>query len=149
MDIDIKFKVKGAAAEKIIDLFFSNQGYSVSRSKDSNYDRLIQDKKIEIKFSTEWDNDLGYVFQQIRNQDYDYIVCLGVMPSDAHLWVIPKDKYITEWENGINVKSQHGGATSSETSWFRVIMGKSDDWLKHYGGTIEEGLDVFEKLVRS
>ncbi|MDA8399734.1 MAG: hypothetical protein M0008_06755 [Actinomycetota bacterium] len=44
---------------------------------------------MEIKVSTLWQSGV-YKFQQIRDQEYDYLLYLGVPPFDAHAWLLPK-----------------------------------------------------------
>jgi hypothetical protein len=44
---------------------------------------LINGHRVEIKFSTLWQEGI-YNFQQIRDQNYEYAVCLGISPFEAH-----------------------------------------------------------------
>ena len=41
-----------------------------------------------------------YKFQQIRNQNYRFVVCLGISPHDAHCWIIPKNVLMELWAKG-------------------------------------------------
>ena len=45
--------------------------------------------RTEIKFSTLWAKQF-YKFQQIGDQNYEFLVCLGVSPFTAHAWVFEK-----------------------------------------------------------
>lgn len=51
--------------------------------------RIIAGRRVEIKFSTLWESGL-YTFQKIRDQNYEFVVCLRISPFDAHCWVISK-----------------------------------------------------------
>ena len=46
----------GAIGEKIIASWLSMHDFSVSRSPDSDADRIVENKRVEIKFSTLWEN---------------------------------------------------------------------------------------------
>ena len=73
----------GKIGEQLVAGWLASRGFNVSRSGDSEADRVVEEKRIEIKFSTLWKGG-GYKFQQLRDQDYDLVVCLGVSPFDAH-----------------------------------------------------------------
>lgn len=69
----------GAIGEKLVAGWLAARGFNVVRSGDSEADRVIEGKRVEIKFSTQWANG-GYKFQQLRDQRYDLAICLGVSP---------------------------------------------------------------------
>ncbi len=64
------------------------KGLAVERSRDSEADRVIAGVRVEIKFSTLWRDRGGYTFQQLRDQNYEVAVFLGISPFDAHCWVV-------------------------------------------------------------
>jgi hypothetical protein len=74
---------RGAIGEKLVAGWLAARDFNVSRSPDSDADRIIEGKRVEIKFSTLWANG-GYKFQQLRDQDYELAICLGVCPFDDH-----------------------------------------------------------------
>lgn len=122
----------GAIGEQLVAAWSAAKGFDVTRTGDSEADRIIEGHRIEIKFSTLWKNG-GYKFQQIRDQNYDFCFCLGVSPFEAHAWLIPKDillKYV------IGHMGQHTGAQGSDTSWLGFEVGKEFDWMKPYGGSL-------------
>ncbi len=79
----------GKVGEQLVSEWCEANGFKVTRSPDTEADRLIGGRRVEIKFSTLWDSGV-YKFQQIRDQNYEYVVCLGISPFDAHCWIIPK-----------------------------------------------------------
>ena len=64
---------KGAIGEQLVAGWCAAKGLDVVRSKNSDADRIIGGRKIEIKFSTLWQTGV-YKFQQLRDQDYEYTV---------------------------------------------------------------------------
>lgn len=66
-------------------------GLEVAGPSNAGHDRLVAGHKVEIKFSTLWEQG-DYVFQQLRNQDYEYALLLGVSPLTAHAWLVPSRK---------------------------------------------------------
>ena len=79
----------GKIAEDLVAGWLAAKGFNVSRCTDSDADRVIESKRVEIKSSTLWRNG-QYKFQQIRDQNYDIAICLGISPFEAHCWVIEK-----------------------------------------------------------
>lgn len=82
---------KGAIGEKLVSQYLQNKGFNISRSPDSEADRVVSGQRVEIKTSMLWENG-SYKFQQLRDQNYRFVICLGLSPFDAHCWVIPKEK---------------------------------------------------------
>jgi hypothetical protein len=80
---------KGKLGKLLVYQWCALKGLSVDRSRDSEADMLINGHRVEVKFSTLWQSGI-YKFQQIRDQNYEYSVCLGVSPFEAHCWVISK-----------------------------------------------------------
>jgi hypothetical protein len=133
---------KGKLGKHLIFQWCALKGLSVDRSPDSEADMLINGHRVELKFSTLWKVG-SYKFQQIRDQDYEYAVCLGISPQEAHCWVISKTtlkKFV------IGHIGQHTGLTSTETSWFPVNPNNPPEWLNSCGGTLEEAFLVLKSL---
>ena len=110
----------------------AGKGFDVLRSPDSEADRIIEGHRIEVKCSTLWANG-GYKFQQVRDQDYDYLFCLGISPFDVHAWFIPKSvlqAYV------IGHMGQHTGATGTDTAWIGFTVGREYEWMKPFGGSL-------------
>lgn len=124
----------GAIGEKLVEGWSAGNGFEVSRTGDSDADRLIHGHRVEIKFSTLWKTGV-YKFQQIRDQNYDYCFCLGVSPFEAHAWLIPK---AVLREHVIGKMGQHTGVAAADTAWLSFTVGQEYDWMKPYGGSLAE-----------
>lgn len=83
-----------------------------------------------------------YKFQQIRDQNYDMIVCLGVSPFDAHCWAMTKDEVMGRCgrPDGEGLPHQHGGQAGTDTCWLTVDPAAAHAWLKPHGGSLGDGL---------
>lgn len=135
-------RTKGAVGEKLVAKWAENQGFQVKRSTNSDADRIINGHRIEIKMSTLWGTG-GFKFQQIREQEYDYCLCLGLMPQDARAWLLPKDllrQYV------IGHMPQHTGSAGSDTFWLGFPADRPFDWMDGYGGTLDDVADAFRSL---
>jgi hypothetical protein len=88
-----------------------------------------------------WESGI-YNFQQIRDQDYEYVICLGISPFDAHCWVISKDvlrQYV------IGHTPQHTGRRGTDTFWLQVTVASPPEWLTAYGGSLAEAYEIMRK----
>lgn len=122
---------RGKAGEVLAEEWLRRLGYPVSRAKSRHYDRLVGSSRVEIKFSTLWTDDDVYKFQQIRNQEYDVVLCLAVSPHDAHAWLVPKHVMVEE------AKPQHGGSAGRDTRWLVFKAAAPPQRLEAYGGELE------------
>jgi lipocalin len=103
---------------------------------------LINGHRVEIKFSTLWKTGI-YRFQQLRDQNYEYSVCLGISPFEAHCWVISKSilkQYV------IGHMGQHTGSSGQETALLPVKPHKPPEWLAPYGGALDQAFSVLKSL---
>jgi hypothetical protein len=139
---------RGVIGEKLIAGWLAARGFNVARSGDSDADRVIEGKRIEIKFSTRWSNGT-YVFQQLRDQDYELAMCLGVSPFDAHCWIVPKPDIMRLWKEEHLIQNQHRGRRGEDTGWFRVSVDDVPAWLRKpkYGGTLSKAVAVLSKIT--
>lgn len=136
--------LRGKLGVSLIRGWLGAKDFSVDVSGDSEADLLINRHRVEVKFSTLWKSGV-YKFQQIRDQNYEYAICLGVSPFEAHCWVISKPILN---EHVIGHKPQHRGAKGTDTFWFSVEPNNPPGWLLECGGTLEEALVVLRKLSR-
>ena len=133
---------KGKLGKQLVFQWCALKGLAVDRSPDSEADMLVNGHRVEIKFSTLWKVGI-YTFQQIREQNYEYSVCLGISPFDAHCWVISKPflrRYV------IGHMGQHTGMAGQETSWFSVQPDNPPEWLVPFGGTLDEAFAILKAL---
>lgn len=129
----------GAIGEKLVAGWLAARGFNVSRCGDADADRIIEEKRVEIKFSTLWENG-GYKFQQLRDQRYDLVICLGVSPFSAHCWIVPKEDIIRLWKIEHKIASQHGGQYGVDTAWIDVRPENPPEWLERYGGSLADAI---------
>ena len=137
----------GAVFESLVAGWCAAKGLDVTRSPDSDADRVIDGLRAEIKGSTLWRNG-SYKFQQLRDQNYRMVVCMGISPFDAHCWVIEKATVMELWSSGV-ISSQHGGAAGTDTAWITVDPNNPPDWLRPFGGRLSEGFAQMRALTRS
>ena len=133
---------RGAVGEKLVRKFLEKEGFTVTDSPGTDSDINVNDYNVEIKFSTLWQNG-GYRFQQIRDQDYDILLCLGISPDDAHAWVVAKSKIV--WDE---MPNQHGGRRGSDTWWITCHPSESPyEWLLPSDGDLSKMLAELKKLT--
>jgi len=135
---------KGKLGSNLIKQWCALKGLTIGTSPDSEADLLINNHRVEVKFSSLWETGI-YRFQQIRDQNYEFIICLGISPHDAHCWVIDK---ATLREKVIGHMGQHTGRASKETSWLTVNPKSPPDWLMEFGGSLSEAYDVLKILKK-
>ncbi len=130
----------GAIGEKLVAGWCAAKDMDVTKAPNSDCDRVINGKRVEIKFSRLWKTGL-YKFQQLRDQEYDYAVCLGFSPFDAHCWVLSKELIMEQWGRRDGLPHQHGGASGSDTVWLSVVPDKIQPWLQPCGGRLREAFE--------
>lgn len=118
------------------------KGLTVTAARGRGADLVIEGHRVRLKRATLWATD-QYTFQQIRDEDYEYLMCLGLSPFVAHCWVIPKDVAMTR------AAPQHGGRRGRDTRWIRPFPATDPpEWLRTYGGTLAEAGVVLQRLTR-
>lgn len=134
---------RGAIGERLVSDWFAAKGADVLRSPDAEADRIIEGFRCEIKVSTIWNSGV-YKFQQIRDQSYELLICLGLSPYQAHCWILPKPILL---QYVIGIMGQHTGAQGQETAWLTVNPAQPLSWLNDYGGTLEDAWRVFQRMI--
>ena len=138
---------KGKIAEQLVAKWCVGHGLSVRQSPDREADRIIENVRVEIKSSTLWESGI-YKFQQLRDQNYDLALCVGLSPFDAHCWILPKDEIMRRWQSGDeDIRSQHSGSLGEDTAWLSVDPAQPPGWLREYGGTLEEGMNRLRSTI--
>lgn len=134
---------RGKIGEQLVAGFLASKGFGVDRVRDSQADLLVNGHRVEIKFSTLWEQGT-YTFQQIRDQNYEALICLGISPFDAHCWAVDKK---TLRRRVIGKLSQHGGAKGIDTAWMSFAPDKPYDWLSDCGGRLRDGVASLGRLL--
>jgi hypothetical protein len=137
----------GKIGELLVAGWLATKDFTVGPSPDSQADRLVNGKRVEVKFSTRWKTGV-YRFQQLRDQNYDFVVCLGICPFDAHCWAIPKAELLRRWRDRDGVFPQHGGSAGVDTAWLSFGVDNPPTWLDTYGGRLSEAAEIILKLVQ-
>jgi hypothetical protein len=130
----------GKVGEQLIAGWCAAKGLNVTRSGDSEADRVIEGRRVEIKFSTLWQSGI-YKFQQLRDQNYDYAICLGLSPFEARCWVISKELLT---EHIIGHTGQHRGKSAADTFWLSFPANNPPAWLNQCGGSLFDAFQVIK-----
>jgi hypothetical protein len=138
--LSLSAPAKGKLGRHLIATWCASKGFSVDRAEDKNANLIINGHRFATKFSTLWSNHI-YKFQQIRDTGYDFLVCLGISPSDAHCWVFDRKTILS------HVTIQHKGTKGSEY-WLSVNPTLPHEWLLEYGGSLDQAHAVMKKLLK-
>lgn len=131
---------RGKIGEQLLAGWCASRDLNVIRSENSDSDRIIEGQRVEIKMSTLW--GVGcYKFQQIRNQKYDYLICLGISPFNAHAWIMKKSEIPFS-----KLPHQHGGSKGKDTWWLSFNPGDPPGWLRKFGGRLSHVRKVLSSL---
>lgn len=137
---------KGAIGKRLISSLLEEWGFSVRPCRGRGADRLVNERRVAMKFSMLWDEGT-YKFQQIRDQRYEILICLGVSPSDAHSWVFTRDFLLEGWGNLEGFSNQHRGQEGTDTAWIHVDPTAPQAWLEPHGGALQNALEALSLLV--
>jgi hypothetical protein len=135
---------KGRLGKLLVYQWCALKGLAVDRCNDSEADMLINGHRAEVKFSTLWKSG-DYTFQQIRDQNYEFAIFLGISPFEAHCWVLSKlilKQYV------IGHMGQHTGSRGKETAWVTINPRNPPKWVIPYGGKLEDAFRVLKVLKR-
>ena len=130
----------GAHGRRELLSFLFKHGFKLGeKERGVPYHAMINGKEIVIKISTIWKGGKSYVFQQIKEDGWDYLLCLGISPEYDHLWIMSSE--------GIDkIPGQHTGAGAKETKWIHISPEEmKPDYLE--GGTLEEGLEAIHDAL--
>ena|ERR1035441_10415392 len=113
------------------------------------YSLRIAKKTIQVRFSTGWSGG-GFKFEQLRNESYAAVFCLGITPSRAFAWVIPKG-VIFKADGTILRKDgltpQHKGKGGSDTAWINVDVQSIPPWMDQCGGSVAEAISSLKTVL--
>ncbi len=133
---------KGKLGKQLVFQWCALKSLAVSHSPDSEADMLINGHRVEVKFSMLWKAGF-YKFQQIRDQNYEYCICLGISPHEAHCWVLSKPILL---QYVIGHLGQHTGSSGKETAWLTIEPQNPPKWMLSFGGTLEQAFIVLKSL---
>ena len=112
--VKLSSKSKGTFFEMIVHEFLESNCHDVKRAESSDYDRLIDGVKTEIKGSTRWKGSYSFRWQQLRmDEDYDDVIFLAVDYNEIRLYSSSKSKLIDTMNGGMvlpegcSFKQQH------------------------------------------
>lgn len=120
---------KGAVGKALVRRWAEQAGMQVAGKSGKGHDFQIDGLRVAVKLSLVWTDRL-FVFQQIRDQNYDVASLLALEPQRVRLWIVPKEVL---WEHA---GWQHTGAAGHDTKWLHFQATKPCPWLKPYGGTL-------------
>jgi len=131
---------KGKLGGSLVRSWLESNGMHSESAKDSSEKLQINGLNFAIKFSTLWANDV-YKFQQIRPTGYDYVICLGISPFQAHCWVLER-KYVLK-----NAKPQHKSGKIADY-WIEIDPSQLKDWIKDNGGTLAQAYSILKNIKK-
>lgn len=137
----------GAIGEALASGWAASKGFDVQRPLSSEHDRLIAGLKVEIKYSSLWTDTEVYKFQQLRDQDYEYALLLGVSPFDAQAWFVPKAEL--SYNRPPALVPQHAGAAGRDTRWLSFRASTPPEWLLPYGGRLSDVARLIDEAAGS
>lgn len=132
----------GKIGEDIVREFLNINGFSVRSSGDTDSDLIVDGSRVEVKLSTLWTSGV-YKFQQIRDQNYNLLFCIGISPSTVHAWVAKKSNIV--WSELAN---QHGGKQGRDTWWISFEPPFSPhSWMHPQDGDISKICECLRKVL--
>ena len=137
---------RGKIGEELVAAWLESKGFDVQRSPDAQADRVVNGHRVEVKLSTLWKSGV-YKFQQLRDQNYEYAICLGVSPFQIHCWTLPKSEILDRWRRGDGIRSQHSGAGGTDTAWLSFYAAAAPGWLSHFGGSLQDAVTVLDRFL--
>jgi hypothetical protein len=135
---------RGKVGRQLVAAWAKKSGFPVRMvTEDKQLYLQIGGQLVQVKMSTLWKSGI-YRFQQIRDKDYDYCLCLGISPRDVHVWLLPKEALDL---HVIGQLGQHTGADSLETYWFDAGPGAVQPWLEPYGNQLSDAREQLAAVI--
>lgn len=127
-------KKKGAYFEKIYQEYMESKGCVVQKPKNSDHDRIVDNRKKEIKGSFLWEGGSHFRWQQIRPaQDYDDVVFVAIYPDRIEFYEAEKEvvRAAVEVQNdkGEWIHNQHGGKKKNSGTFFLDGFPSNFAWM--------------------
>jgi len=138
--LDLPPAAKGKLGRNLINTWCVSKGFNVDHVVDKDANLLINRKRVATKFSTLWSGGI-YRFQQIRDLDYEYLICMGISPTEAHCWVFRKEEVLR------NAKVQHKGKGDKGSEyWLSVNPNNPPSWMMNSGGSLVLAYQAMAKI---
>ena len=132
---------KGKLGGNLIASWLAGKGMELEPTRDSSETIRANGLQFAIKFSTIWTKGI-YKFQQIRAKGYDYVICLGISPFDAHCWVFER-KFAIE-----HAKPQHSQGKKVVDYWMEINPHEPKEEIRDCGGTLDQAYRILKKLKK-
>jgi hypothetical protein len=137
--LSVPSATRGKIGRDLVATWAAEAGFVVGIEYRNNQPYLIVNgARVVVKTSTLWRSGV-YRFQQIKDRDYDFCLCLGISPNQVHAWLIPK--FVLDAEV-IGHRGQHTGAGASETSWIHAGPNSGSTWLEPYGDSLDDAGEI-------
>lgn len=127
---------KSQIATRIVRLWAERAGFETAERINRDHALRVNGRKIVVKLSMLW-SGTSLRFQQLKDQDYEYVCLLALEPHAVRLWVVPKGEALRKGA------SQHAGG--NDTTWIRFKADSPPPWLSSYGGSLEEARSLLEQ----
>jgi len=134
--LQLPARKKGKLGRQLISPWLASKGILVESTKDPSETLVIKGYRVATKFSTMWGKGF-YRFQQIRSDGYDYVICLGLSPLEAHCWIFPRELIIN------HATPQHKG---SDEYWIPIFPNNPPDWARDWGSSLDDVYKIIKKL---
>jgi len=128
---------KGKLGRNLISSWCTAKNLAVSHPNDNKANLIINGYRIATKFSTLW-SEGSYKFQQIRDEGYDYLICLGISPSEVHCWIFNREYIVAK------AKPQHKGADFFLT----INPNNPPGWACIGGGRLDKVYQILKNLKK-
>ena len=128
-------KAKGKFFEQLVEEVAKSNGAEVSRGRSSDYDRMIDGQRIEIKGSFLWGEGTHFRWQQLRTaQNYDKVIFVAAYPDrieffEADKATVKKNVEVQD-SRGHWTYNQHGGKKVNSGTFCIDGFPKDFPWMK-------------------
>lgn len=128
---------KGVIGRAIGSGLLQSNGFTVTARTNQ---LRVNAQGILVRIALMWEEGV-LKFQNLREPDFDHVLCFGLCPNEAFAWFIPKEEV---WKDG-TVRTDNAGVTAQHKgadAWISINLSSVPLWLKPYGGTLDEMVKV-------
>ena len=126
----------------------NSSGFDATIAKNLRQDDVsffIGKHRTCLKFATLGEEG-SYIFEQIRDRNYQILFLLGLSPQNAHIWIFLKDKFLphlTIQHRGGKEKWIHIRPHNSE--W--ISSSRPPKWMQKQSGKLAEFPSTLKKIL--